>query len=879
MNRALLPAGVLMTAMVPAMVPAQGPGPVAVLNNDTIFRTYAVYRTPVSVSAAGPVKALVEPGAKDQRPVADFASPSPPADWTQADFNDSTWERQRAPVEPEHPPAYVWGPRVAAYGATATARLCLRGKFLVDDPATVRDLQLSLEYVGGVVVYLNGWEVARGHVPDGPLTADTLAERYPDDLYVEPGGLFLQDIRKNPAGFERRYRRLTGVAVPSEHLREGVNVLAVEVYRAAVNQAAVEARRMPVGGMSVVPGLWPYAELKGVSLTAAAGSALAANVSRPQGVQVWNVAPYETVGAFDYGDPGAPAPVAVSAPRNGVFSGRLVVSSDSAIQGLRVTVSDLVRTGGGGTLAASTVRVRCAVPAAPGKSWVPPTRFDGLLDAIPEAVPVISARPLREEYLRRPAYGGIPIERENLTPGALAPIWLTVCVPVDAAPGRYEGTVTVTADGLPPTAVPLHVTVFDWTMPDPKDFRVTNFSQTSPDSLAQHYKVPLWSERHLELLGRSLALMAEVGSRQAIAELSIDFYGLAGNAETMVRWVSQPDGSYAHDFTIFEKYLDVVEKSMGKPRLLRLNCWGEVRPGWGRAGNDPLEIWTANRLGTTVTRLDPKTGELSAMAQPLPSTPEGFAFWKPVLDEIRRKVEARGWFDVTAMGHNSYNGHPYPPFVDTFMRIWPDGIWSYTAHNGTLGMRFSGTEKGRSMPVRYSDCVWTRGNLTARGYRALLEGRPAYWCWTNRGVMREASPLTLLREVAEGEIMRGQDGVSDFGADFFPIETARGRYTCVGNGRGTGGPNNSTRAMLAPGPEGPIATERFEMLREGVQLCEAILFIQRALEEKQVPVDLAERANRYLDQRGQAYLWRWYAGRFERDRELLALAAEVAKAK
>jgi hypothetical protein len=137
--------------------------------------------------------------------------------------------------------------------------------------------------------------------------------------------------------------------------------------------------------------------------------------------------------------------------------------------------------------------------------------------------------------------------------------------------------------------------------------------------------------------------------------------------------------------------------------------------------------------------------------------------------------------------------------------------------------------------------------------------------------------LTILRDIDEEEIMSGHDGVSDFGADLFPVKMGNDRrYYCLGNGRGTGGPNDSTRMLLAPGPDGAIATERFEMFREGAELSEAILSIERALQEKKISGDLEQRAGRCLDERAEAFLRNWADGRLERDEKLLALAGEVA---
>jgi len=860
---------------VPANSGSPAGGQVIVLSNDSYVREFMAFRTPVQISKEGQIKVCLEPLGKDPKPIPQFESSVPPTDWIKPEFDDSAWNRCRCPVEMA-PDSATGHSQAARHSATVNSLLCLRSKFAVDDPAKVQSLKLSLEYVGGVVVYVNGQELTRGYMPAGELKPDTLAEKYPDDLYCEPDGMFLQDIKKDSAGFDRRYRKLADVAVAANLLKKGTNVLAVEIHRAPINEAAVDAKRIAApGGMYDVPGIWAYVGVKNLNVVAAAGSAVVPNVARPKGVQVWNCAPFDTINTFDYGDGSVPLPVTVAGAQNGVFSGRLVVSSDQAIKGLKVTVTDMAQADGGGEIAASAIHVRCAAPAVATDCWLPAERFDGLLEAIPGEIPVVKANPPRELYLRG-AYEGQKIERRDQSCGALAPLWITVTVPKDTKPGTYCGSVSVSADGLISTMVPLRLIVSGWCVADPKDWRVHNFAYISEDAVAQHYGVSLWSAKHLQLLSKSMALMAEINSRQVLVNMAINFYGdnkgdlSSSNMQSMVRWITQPDGSYKYDFSIFDKYLDMVAQVIGKPTLLRINCWGEAIKKDGQLIH--------NGAVTSVSRLDPATGKIEPMKQPVPGTEESFAFWKPVLDELRKKVEARGWWDITAMGHNSYCYAPIPEVASVYKRIWPDGVWSYTAHNGLLGMRVSTMDKSVTMPVMQADTVWNHGQLTARGYRALLQPRPNYWCFTWRSMMHDRSDLTLLRSVPEDEIMRGHDGVSDFAADLFPVKAANGSFYCVGNGRGTGGPSCSTQAMLAPGASGAMPTERFEMLREGGELAEAILFVEKALQGKKLNDDLTQRVNRYLDERAECFLRGWSAGRFERDCKLLALAGEVAGA-
>ena len=70
------------------------------------------------------------------------------------------------------------------------------------------------------------------------------------------------------------------------------------------------------------------------------------------------------------------------------------------------------------------------------------------------------------------------------------------------------------------------------------------------------------------------------------------------------------------------------------------------------------------------------------------------------------------------------------------------------------------------------------------------------------------------------------------------------------------------------------------MFREGVELAEALLFIERAIQEKKLSDDLQKRANRYLDQRSEAFIKGWFGVRYiqaEEDAKLLDLAGDVAR--
>jgi Glycoside hydrolase 123, catalytic domain/Glycoside hydrolase 123, N-terminal domain len=846
---------------------------VEILNNKSQLRAFLVFRTPVVLESSGKLRPAISPVGKNPGPLPDYQSPLPPTAWITTDFDDIAWDRQLAPVEMDKGQA-TGGRHTARHTATVNSIICLRVKFRVTDPGKVKNLKLALKYVGGALIYLNGKELTRKDIAKGEIKPESLADKYPDDLYCEPKGRFLQEVKMNPSGFQRRYRTIKDLVIPSEKLRKGTNVLAIELHRAPIGEKAIQAKRVRKGGMSRVPGIWAYVGLNEISLKADSNEGLVQNISRPSEIQVWNVAPFETIDSFSFGDSGEKlSPITIYAAGNSVFSGRVAVSSGSAIKNLGASVSDLKTKDGKESMAASAVRVRLAEPAVSARSWTPVERFGGLLDKLPAEIAVTKVVGRAKKRSRSP--------RKHRTSGAVASLWFTVRVPKKQKAGLYSGTVTVKADGLKATSVPIIVKVSPWQLPDPKDFRIKNMICMSSESIAKHYKVKIWSDKHFKLLEKSMELMAEVNSREVPVNLGSNFYGTLSNEQTLVRWVKEADGKYSYDFTIFDKYLDLVAKKFGKPLPLRMNCWGEL----GKDGK--------NRNVKYVTLLDKATGKLSTLVQPTVGTEESYKFWKPVVDKALEKLKARGWLDVSNFGHNSYCYPVKPQVLSIAKRLWPEGTWAYTAHNGVRGKSWKGS-KGERMPVMYSSCVWTEGKLIPRGYRVLLAPHKGLWNNASRCRHWDYSPINILRKQPEELIMRGMNGIADFGADNFPIENPKrkGRYFNLGAGRGTGGGNNaSTRALLAPGPDGAVASERYEMFREGLQLAEAILYLEKALLSKKISGELATKVEKHLSARSSIFINYWYKygfvhinswsapGQFSSDAELLELAGEVAEAK
>ncbi|MEX1095967.1 MAG: glycoside hydrolase domain-containing protein [Planctomycetales bacterium] len=865
-------------SVLPLAVNADGGDPgtdgrTAVLDADSLYRIRLCWKTPIVATESGefmPLRAQPKRGQAEGPALPAHQSSRPARDWSAVDFDDSHWPREMGKLGlSSHYNRHADSPG----NGMEWDLIFVRSRFIVDDPAPVEDFRIALAFRGGAVVRLNGEELTRAHLPPGEIDFDTPAEIYPKELYVKPDGTILKEWEEGADEFaalnEKRTRRIADFPVPSAKLRKGVNVLAIEIHRAPVHEAYALGKHGRPKSYRGNPGAWSHADLESLRMTAASPKGIRPNVSRPEGLQVWTARSFDNLLQWHYGEPGEQPRLDLQGVRNGSFSGQVIISGTQPIRGLKTVVGELKSAGG--SIPASAIEVRYARACDPQRSFNRTPRFEGLMDAAPTEVPVGKIDvPRFLTEISRPANPPVA--------AAVQPIWIGVRVPRDAKPGRYAGTLRISAEGLDAN-VPLTIEVRDWRLPDPADYVSRNNLYQSHESSAMFYGVPLWSDRHFELMGEVLRLTRPAANRMCTVHLVERAYHM-GNSQSMVRWIDKGNGQYDHDFAIFDRYLDLYEKELGKPHLLLLSVF---TPG-------------SDETGGKVTLVDPATGKVESRDAPAYTSPEGLAFWKAMLEKVRARLEKRGWSDVAALGTGS-DRQPTAATVAMFKQAWPDGRWMSSSH---MNPGFYTIQDKEGMPVPYREHVWAAGSPYQPGdgssYPAPWSRGPAWneWGFPRAGcgvVLYEWRRMMLWRMAPEATLQGNLLGVGRVGADFWPVQgdDPNNRIALSGTEGAHLGPSAATRAFVTPGPDGPLPTTRLLCFAEGTQVREAMIVLQRALLEEKIDGDLADRCRGLLDERARVYLrahggpqhfgWVYLEGSdvSARDGELFALCAEVAR--
>ena len=302
--------------------------------------------------------------------------------------------------------------------------------------------------------------------------------------------------------------------------------------------------------------------------------------------------------------------------------------------------------------------------------------------------------------------------------------------------------------------------------------------------------------------------------------------------------------------------------------------------------------------------------------------PAAKAVWKPLFDELHRRMAKRGLEDTMLLGMAS-DRWPNKGELSCLQAVSGNLPWISHTHGGTsVGRKLEGLAD-----VAYTAYVWNvqypdAEPINAEPAQDPKQGRvpgwqrPQLYAEFRRFTALNEWPASTILLFSEIQITGQQRGLGRVGADFWPVyKDKRGRrrdwiwdrypqslwHSC-----------NLMSHMLVPGPAGPVASSRYELLREGLQQCEARIAIESVLADParraKLPAELTRRAEQLLDDRvwqelkafgdmqltGRSYAtakdtWYygcggtaghyWYAGCGWRDRaqELYDLAGEVTR--
>ncbi len=517
----------------------------------------------------------------------------------------------------------------------------------------------------------------------------------------------------------------------------------------------------------------------------------------------------------------------LTAPRGGVGSAQVVLIGPGAD---REPVEIGPLTAGGVTFPAASVQIRYA--------WI--ERDFGVI-----------IREERETGEDHPVYGPNYLHAyyDRLRPAPdpeaeVHPVWVTATVPADAGAGVYTGRLRIGDSSVP---VRLHVS--GWLAPEPADFTTHVGIVSSHELVALHYEVEFWSEAHWALIEQEMKFLGTLGADELWLHTNAELG--QGQCEALVQFTER-DGEIVPDLRVAERYVKLFAEHVGQPSYVIMNYWMESSRR-GRRSNIQVFVDGAKR------------------AVPGPEAEGGEAFWGRLMTGLRGLVADQGWpEDIVHVGLSD-DQRPSHEVVEAWNRIVPGIAWVAWSH-GKGDPPLQGYEDDEPIVVDdmiIGNCVhpylprhrlreregggqvephlqggWNQGKpIRGSGRNILLKYmRPNQWRSFPNGLM-------LGSRQTGHDSHTGSAGFGFLALDFWnlPGTTYPSYRNLFLNPRVTGNLHRqNSGSVIEPGPDGPLPTVRFEMLREGLQETEARVVVERALVEGDLPPALAEEARALL---------------------------------
>jgi hypothetical protein len=208
------------------------------------------------------------------------------------------------------------------------------------------------------------------------------------------------------------------------------------------------------------------------------------------------------------------------------------------------------------------------------------------------------------------------------------PVWITVEIPADAAPGLYSGKVRVHGKGFSETLT-LRLEVSGRVLPPPGEWSYHLDLWQHPSSVARVEGVAMWSDAHFDAMRPVMGMLAGAGQKVITATLNKDPWNnqCFDPYADMITWTRGADGGWTYDFAVFDRW---VEFMLGLGVTRAINCYSMLP--W----NNMLHY------------VDGATGSVVEVKAD-PGTPEFRAMWEPFLPAFVAHLREKGWLEITSI--------------------------------------------------------------------------------------------------------------------------------------------------------------------------------------------------------------------------------------
>lgn len=226
-----------------------------------------------------------------------------------------------------------------------------------------------------------------------------------------------------------------------------------------------------------------------------------------------------------------------------------------------------------------------------------------------------------------------PVASVEMAPRSVQPIWMTVDVPADTAPGTYDGTIVVVSDQGDRIELTLSLEVLDIRLPAPGDWDQFIDLWQNPYAVARAEGIPkseLWGEAHFAAMLPHYQRLRDAGQDVITATVVKDPWASQtyDPYDSMVEWTKNADGTWSFDFSVFDRWVEFMMDEVGIEG--QIDAYSMVN--WA-SKIEYFDVAQNRRITASVTV----------------GTPVWREMWTAFLTKFGPHLKDKGWFDITYM--------------------------------------------------------------------------------------------------------------------------------------------------------------------------------------------------------------------------------------
>ncbi|QBR12926.1 DUF4091 domain-containing protein [Sphingobacterium sp. CZ-2] len=386
------------------------------------------------------------------------------------------------------------------------------------------------------------------------------------------------------------------------------------------------------------------------------------------------------------------------------------------------------------------------------------------------------------------------LSKMDLDAKTVRPVWITVNIPTNAKPGKYEARVSVSSANQKTQQLSLSLEVLNVQMPKVADWTFHLDQWQHPSAVARVEGLKVWSDEHFEAMKPIYKPLAEAGQKVITATLNKDPWNVQtyDPYEDMILWTKQKDGSWAYDYQIFDRWVQFM-MDMGVNKMI--NCYSIIP--W----NNEIHYQ------------DQSSGKLvNVVAKP--GTPIFEELWTPFLKDFVKHLQGKGWLERTNIAIDERERAQMDAAFSLMKRVAPELGISY-ADNQKTYQRYPDSEDisiAVGHPYSLEDLIDRRNRgLNSTFYICCSDAFP------NQFTFSDPAESTYLGWYA---LASGFDGLLRWAYNSWvenPLQDSRFRTWPAGD-----------TYIIYPKGRSSI---RFERMLEGIQDYEKVLLLQQALQK------------------------------------------------